>query len=128
MKILLSIEYKTRLVNYFPNLSMETIFMKTENSKTSEQNKFVLNLLQRLDLKSSNIYVALQNFFIYNTWKNIRQQCKNIKLKIIAPTWKDKLKLPDGCYSVADIQDYTEYIIKNMKYYPLIPLIIFTST
>ena len=72
MKILLSIEYKTRLVNYFPNLSMETIFMKKENSKTSEQNKFVLNLLQRLDLKSSNIYVALQNFFIYNTWKNIR--------------------------------------------------------
>ena len=125
MKILLSIEHKTRLVNYCPNLSMETIFMKTENSKTSEQNKFVLNLLQGLDLKSSNIYVALQNFFIYNTWKNIRQQCKNIKLKIIAPTWKDKLKLPDG---MADIQDYTEYIIKNMKHYPLILLIIFIST
>ena len=33
---------------------MEMIFMNTENSKTSEPHKFVLNLSQRLDLKSSN--------------------------------------------------------------------------
>ena len=38
---------------------METIFMSTENSKTNEQYKFVLNLSQRLDLKSSNKHVAL---------------------------------------------------------------------
>ena len=31
---------------------MEIIFMNTENSKANEPHKFVLNLLQRLDLKT----------------------------------------------------------------------------
>ena len=53
---------------------METIFMNTENSKTNEPHKFVLNLSQRLDLRSSNKHVALQNESIYHTWKNIRKQ------------------------------------------------------
>ena len=60
---------------------METIFMNTENSKTSESHKFVLNLSQRLDLRSSNKNVALQNLSIYYTWKNVRKQNKNNKLK-----------------------------------------------
>ena len=46
---------------------METIFMNTENSKTYESHKFVLNLLQRLDLRNSNKHVALQNLPIYYT-------------------------------------------------------------
>ena len=50
---------------------------------------------------------------IYYTWENIRKQYKNNKLKIIAPTWNDELKLPDGFYSVSDIQDYIEHIIKT---------------
>ena len=32
---------------------------------------------------------------------------------MIAPTWNDKFELSDGSYSVSDIQDYIEYIIKN---------------
>ena len=40
---------------------METIFMNTKNSKTNEPHKFVLNLSQRLDLRSSNKHVTLQN-------------------------------------------------------------------
>ena len=56
---------------------METIFMNTESSKTNEQHKFVLNLPQRLDLKSSNKHVALQNLSVSYTWKNIREQYKN---------------------------------------------------
>ena len=48
------------LVNYCPNISMETIYMKTENSKSNEPHKFVLNLLQGLDLRSSNNYVTPQ--------------------------------------------------------------------
>ena len=61
---------------------METIFMNTENSKTYETLKFVFNLSQRLDLRSLNKHVALQNVFIYYTWKNIRKQYKNNKFKI----------------------------------------------
>ena len=67
---------------------------------------------QRLDL-SSNKHVALQNLSIYYTWKNIRKQNKNNKLKIMAPTWIDEFELLDGSYSVSDIQDYIEYIIKK---------------
>ena len=87
--------------------------MNTENSKTNESHKFVLKLSQRLDLRSSNKHVALQNLSTYYTWKNIRKQYKNIKLKIIAPTWNDEFELPDGSYSVSGIQDYDEYIIKK---------------
>ena len=56
---------------------METIFMNTENSKTNEPHKFVLNLSQRLNLKSSAKHVGLQNLSIYYTWKNITKQHKN---------------------------------------------------
>ena len=93
---------------------MEKIFMNTKNSKTNEPQKFVLNLAQRLDLRSLNKHFTLQNLSIYYTWKNIRQQYKNNKLKMIAPTWNDEFELPDGSYSVSDIQDDINVIIKNM--------------
>ena len=48
--------------------------MNTENIKTNEPHKFVLNWSQRLDLRSLNKHVALQNLYIYCTWKNIRKQ------------------------------------------------------
>ena len=61
---------------------METIFMNTENSKTNEQHKFVFNLSQILDLRTSNKHVALQNLSIYYTWKNIRKNSiKTINIK-----------------------------------------------
>ena len=94
--------------------------MNTENCKLSKSHKFVLNLSQRLDLRSSNKHVVLQNLSMYYIWKNIRQQYKNNKTKIIAPKWNDVLELSDGLYSVSDIQDYIKYIIKNMKHYPTI--------
>ena len=55
---------------------MRTIFINTENSKTNEPRKFLLNLLQRLDLRRSNKHVALQNVSVYYNCKNIRQQYK----------------------------------------------------
>ena len=70
---------------------MATIFLNTENTKTNESHKFVLNLSQSLDLKSSNKYVALQNLSIYYIWENMKKkQYKINNLKIIAPTWNDK--------------------------------------
>ena len=58
------------------------ILMNTENSRTNEPHKFVLNLLQRLDFRSSNEHIALQNLPVYYTWKIISQQYKNKKLKL----------------------------------------------
>ena len=51
--------------------------MNMENSKPNEPHKFVYNLSQTLDLRSSDEHVALQNLSIYYTWKNIRKQYKN---------------------------------------------------
>ena len=56
---------------------------------------------QRLDIRSLHNHVALQNLSIFYTWKNVRQQCKNSKLKIIAPTLNDEFELPDVFYSVS---------------------------
>ena len=65
---------------------MKTIFMNMENSKTNEPHKFVFNVSLSLELRSSNKHIALQNLSIYYTWKNIGQQYKSNKLKIITPT------------------------------------------
>ena len=64
----------------------------------SKPHKFFPNLAQRLDFRSSNKHVALQKVSIYYTWKNIRQQYKNNKLKVIAPTWNDEFELTHGSY------------------------------
>ena len=74
--------------------------MNTQNNKTNELHNFILNLSQRLDLRSSNKDITFQNLSIYYTCKNIRKQYKNNKLKIIAPTWNDEFELPDGSCSV----------------------------
>ena len=41
---------------------METISMNKENCKTNDPHKFVLNLLQRLDLRSPNKHVPFQTY------------------------------------------------------------------
>ena len=51
------------------------------------------------------------------------KQYKNNKLKIIAPTWNLEFELPDGSYSVSDIQGYIEYIIKKHEKLTTITLI-----
>ena len=49
------------------------------------------------------------------TWKNIKKLNETIKFKISTPTWNEGFELPDGSYSISDIQDYFEYILKNME-------------
>ena len=87
--------------------------MNTENSKTNEPHKFRLSLSDKLNLKNPNKNIALGNLSIYYTWKNIKSAYNNNKFKISAPTWNDKFDLPDGSYSIADIQYYFEFIIKK---------------
>ena len=57
--------------------------------------------------------MALANLSIYYTWKNIKSEYKKDKFKISAPTWNDTFDLPDGSYSVADIQDYFEFVVRK---------------
>ena len=59
--------------------------------------------------------MPLANLSIYYTWKNIKSTYDNNEFKISAPTWNDKFDFLDGSYSIDDIQDYCEFIIKNTK-------------
>ena len=92
---------------------MSTIFLNSKNGKTSKSHNFVLKLTNRLDLRIGEKTIALSNLSIYYKWQNIKNLCNNNKFKISAPTWNDKFELPDGSYSISDIQDYFEYILKK---------------
>ena len=92
---------------------MDTIFVNSENSKTSIQHVLTLKLTSKLDLRLGEKVIALSNLSIYYTWRNIKSSCNNNKVKISAPTWYDEFELPDGSCSVSDIQDYFKYILKK---------------
>ena len=79
---------------------MDTIFMNSENSKTSKPHVLTLKLSNKLDLKLDNKVIAISNLSIYYTLKNIKGTYNNNKFKISAPTWNEKSKMPDGSYSV----------------------------
>ena len=90
--------------------------MNTENSKTNESNKFIFQFTDKHNLKTpNNKNIWLINLSIYYTWKNIKWEYNNNKSKISAPTWNDTFDLPGTSYSISDIQDYLEFIIKKHK-------------
>ena len=92
---------------------MDTIFINSENSKTSKPHILALKLANKTDLRMDEKVFALSNLSIYYTWKNIKGSYNNNKFKIFAPTWNEEFKLPDGSYSISDIQDYFGYILKE---------------
>ena len=87
--------------------------MNTLNSKANEYNKFIYQFTDKLNIKNPNKNMALANLSIYYTWKNIKSEYNSNKFKISALTWNDEFNLPDGSYSVSDIQNYFEYTIKK---------------
>ena len=93
---------------------MNTIFINTENGRTSEYHVLLLTLTNKIDLGIEKT-VALSNLSIYYTWKNINSSCNNNTFKIFATTWSEEFELPDGSYSISDIQDYFEYILKKHR-------------
>ena len=87
--------------------------MNSGNSKASDPHRLLLNLPDKINPKRINKYVALSNLSIYYAWKNMKKLYKNNKSKISAPTWNGEFQLPNGSYSVSDIQDYLEYILEK---------------
>ena len=87
--------------------------MNSDNSKASKPHILKLKLTSKLDLRIGEKVIALSNLSIYYTWKNVKSSYNNNKFKISASTWNEEFKLPDGSYSVSDIQDYFEYILKK---------------
>ena len=84
---------------------MDTIFINTKNTKTTEPHRFRLYFTDKLDLRR-NKTIALANFSIYYTWENIKSRYNNNKFKISGPTWSERFDLPDGSYTVPNIQYY----------------------
>ena len=70
---------------------MDTIFMSSENSKTSALHALIFKLTNKLDLRIGEKIIALSNLSIYYTWKNIKSSYNKNKFKISAPTWNDKI-------------------------------------
>ena len=89
---------------------MDTIFMNFGHSKTSGPHRLLLNLSDKINLKRSDKYIALSNISTYYTWKKINESYKNNKFKISTPAKNEDFELPDGSYSVSDIQDYFELL------------------
>ena len=92
---------------------METVFINTENNKTSEPHKFRLNLTGKLNLKNPYKNVTLVNLSTYYICKKIKSEYNNNRFKISALTWNDTFDLPDGSYSIADIEDFFQFIVKK---------------
>ena len=93
---------------------MDAVFMNDEKSKTSKPHVLILKLTDKLDLRRKEKSIALSNLSIYYTWINIKSSYNNNKFKISAPTWNDKFELPDGSYSMSDIQDYSGLIVVKL--------------
>ena len=51
---------------------MDTMFMNSENSKTSSPHRLLFTLSDKKYLKRSDKYVALSNLSICYTWKNTK--------------------------------------------------------
>ena len=92
---------------------MDTIFMNSENSKTSKPHVLTLKLTSKLDLRIGGKVIVLSNLSIYYTCRNIKSSYNNNKFKISASTWNNQFELPDGLHSVSDLQDYFEYILEK---------------
>ena len=52
---------------------MDTIFMKSENNKTSGPQRLLLNLSDKIKLKRGDKYVVLSNLKVHYAWKNIKK-------------------------------------------------------
>ena len=87
--------------------------MNSENSKTSKPHALILNLTDKTDLRRVEKNIALSNFSIYHTWRNLKKNHNINKFKKSDPTGNDEFELPGGSYSLSDIQDYFEHIKKE---------------
>ena len=54
------------------NKKMNTLFMNSKNSKTSDPHRLSLNLTDKINLERTDKYVALSNLSMFYTWKNIK--------------------------------------------------------
>ena len=79
---------------------MNTMFIilkkkKNNNNETCDPHRLSLNLIDKIDLRRKDKYIALSNLSIHYTWKNIKNSYKNNKFKTSALTLYEEFELPD---------------------------------
>ena len=67
------------------NIKTDTLFMNSENSKTSKPHVLILKLTNKLDLRRGENSIALSNLSIYYTREDIKSSDNNNTFKISAP-------------------------------------------
>ena len=72
---------------------MDTIFMTAKNSR--------------------HRHIALSNLSIYYTWRNVTRKLSNGKFKITTASWSEEFELPERSYTVADIDNYFQFIVEK---------------
>ena len=77
--------------------------MNFKISKTYDPHRLLLNLPDKIYLRTKDKYIALSNLSIYYTWKNTKKSYDDNKFKISAPTWNEEFELSDGSYSISNI-------------------------
>ena len=78
---------------------MDPIFINSKNIQTSYALRVLMNLADKINLKTSDKYLPLSNLSIYEPGKNIKKSYKNNTFKIPPSTWNEEFELPDGSYS-----------------------------
>ena len=79
--------------------------MNSENSKTSEPHILKLKLTDKLDLRVDR-KVSHYQILAFIPHINIKSSYNSNKFKMSLPAWNEEFTLPDGSYSISDIQDY----------------------
>ena len=113
-------EITKRVYNNLMNLinlknRMDTIFMNSENNKTSEPHRLLLNLADKMNLKRSDKCVALSNLSMHYTWKNIKSPIKTINLKCHPPHGMKHLNYLKDCILYQIFKIILSASEKNMK-------------
>ena len=94
---------------------MSNIFMSTENSKTSDSNRFRIYFTDKIDLRR-NKKIALSDLSIHCTCYNIKEQYNNNKFRLSGQTWSEDVTVPDGSYEISQIQNYfLDEVIKKKE-------------
>ena len=94
---------------------MDTLFMNSANSKTSDPQGLLVNLSGKINFKEVTIILLYQILAFTLRGKYKKVIYNNNEFEISAPTWNKEFKLLDESFPAPDIQDYCEYIIKNIK-------------
>ena len=84
---------------------MDTIFMNSENSRTSEYHVFVLKLTDKLDLRRGQKVLLYQILVSTIHWKNVKSSYNNNNLKYL---------LQHGVKNLNYQMDHIQYLISRI--------------